>query len=298
MKEKQEYRQLVFREYARANESIRMMSERIIGHHPAHAHNDFIEIAYVAAGRGEQTIGDESLAIAEGDLFLFNSQVVHAFTSDDKDPLLICNCLFLPNMAGLSDRHCRDFLGVAYQYLLHRMRSDDAPRDYIRLTGPTPGEIRRSFEEMMVEYERRADGYEQILKAELTKLLIRIFRLDREHCHQKDQEVLHRLIVRESLSYLEEHAAENITCALLAGRAYLSVNYFRTLFQKVTGKTVVAALQEIRVDRARRLLEETSLSVSEVAGRVGYADIKFFYGVFRRLTGKTPGEYRRASRRG
>lgn len=296
MAEENGYRQLSFRAYARTGESIRMMSERIVGHHPAHTHEDFIEIVFVAAGRGEQTINGEQVPIAEGDLFLFNPHVVHSFTSDDNDPLLICNCLFLPNMAGLSDKNCRDFLGVAYHYLLHRLRSEEAPGKYLRLAGPTPGEIRRSFEEMTVEYERRADGYVQILKAELTKLLIRIFRLYRESCQKKDQQVLHRLLVRQTLSYLEEHAAEPVSCEHLARRAYLSVNYFRTIFQKITGKTVIAALQEIRVEQACRLLEETMLSVAAIAGRVGYSDVKFFYKVFREQMGETPGAWRRHRR--
>lgn len=287
-----EYRQLEFRGYARLGEGIRMMTDVVAGYHPAHTHNDFIEIAYVMAGRGEQTINGRRERIAEGDLFLFNPSVVHAFCADEDAPLTICNCLFLPTMVGLSPEDCHNFLDIACHYLLHRLYSEEAPSQYLRLSGHKTEGVRRMLEEMSEEYERREDGYTQILQAELTKLLIHIFRCCRGRQKAQDRRYWHRLLVREALSYMEEHAAEPITCELLARRAYLSVNYFRTVFREVTGRTVIETLQRIRAERACQLLLSTSLPVAQIAGLVGYSDVKFFYRVFREVLGVTPGEYR------
>jgi AraC family L-rhamnose operon transcriptional activator RhaR len=72
----------------------------------------------------------------------------------------------------------------------------------------------------------------------------------------------------------------------------ISENYFSKLFKEVAGINFSEYVQKVRIDEACRLLRETDLKVLEVALRVGFNDLKFFYDVFKKITGKTPGDYR------
>ena len=49
---------------------------------------------------------------------------------------------------------------------------------------------------------------------------------------------------------------------------------------------------EIRIENAVELLKTTDMHVYDIAERVGYSNLKYFYKVFRKVTGKTPGEFR------
>jgi transcriptional regulator GlxA family with amidase domain len=64
-------------------------------------------------------------------------------------------------------------------------------------------------------------------------------------------------------------------------------------FKAEMGQTPLSFLQAARIDLAKRLLEATSLSIEQVAGRVGYGDVSAFRVLFRHLCGMPPGTYRK-----
>jgi YesN/AraC family two-component response regulator len=75
--------------------------------------------------------------------------------------------------------------------------------------------------------------------------------------------------------------------------SFISKNYFSKLFKEVTGTNVSDYIQYLRVDQACHLLKTTELKVTNIAFQVGFKDMKFFYEVFKKITGKTPGDYRK-----
>lgn len=89
------------------------------------------------------------------------------------------------------------------------------------------------------------------------------------------------------------HSHQAITQPALARRAGLSERTFLRRFVRATQLTPVAYLQQLRITRARELLELTQLSISQITDRIGYADPGAFRKLFTRLVGLTPGAYRR-----
>lgn len=81
-----------------------------------------------------------------------------------------------------------------------------------------------------------------------------------------------------------------LAMASLTGAAPRS---FIRRFRRATGLTPIQYVQQLRVDRSKRLLEQSSLSVEDICWKVGYEDAAFFRRLFKRLTGVTPGMYRR-----
>jgi AraC-like DNA-binding protein len=73
----------------------------------------------------------------------------------------------------------------------------------------------------------------------------------------------------------------------------MSTSYLTKLIKRETGSTFKVLVQQQRMAVARRLLQESDLSVTDVARNVGYANMSFFYRVFEREYGMRPGECRR-----
>jgi len=103
-------------------------------------------------------------------------------------------------------------------------------------------------------------------------------------------------LVHDAQRWFDEHleAADAVAC--MVARARVSRRTFTRRFRAATGRTPMHYVQAIRVERARQLLEATALPVTEIAARVGYADVSHFNRVFRRETDLTPGAYRRRFR--
>jgi AraC family transcriptional regulator, arabinose operon regulatory protein len=79
----------------------------------------------------------------------------------------------------------------------------------------------------------------------------------------------------------------------LARETGYSPDHFSRVFKQVTGQTPQALKVQARLERARQLLTESSLSISMIANALGYEDVFFFSRQFKEKTGRTPTAYRK-----
>jgi len=93
--------------------------------------------------------------------------------------------------------------------------------------------------------------------------------------------------------WLEGHVDAEITVKAMAGRTHLSTRTFQRRFKAATGYTPNSYVQNLRVEKARGLLERTRIPVSEIGWKVGYQDASAFSRVFRAITGASAGDYRK-----
>lgn len=99
--------------------------------------------------------------------------------------------------------------------------------------------------------------------------------------------------IRLAKDYVLEHYREPITLEKVCEEVGFSVSYFSSLFKKETGENFVHFLMRTRIERAKELLAQTNLSVSEICTQVGYSDLKYFTQTFRKETNLSPGQYRK-----
>lgn len=92
--------------------------------------------------------------------------------------------------------------------------------------------------------------------------------------------------------WLEGNVEETITVQSMADRAHLSGRTFLRRFKTATGYTPGSYLQNLRIEKARGLLERTRIPVNEIGWNVGYQDTSAFSRIFRATTGTTASEYR------
>ena len=93
--------------------------------------------------------------------------------------------------------------------------------------------------------------------------------------------------------YLQEHLAEEISLSVLAEEFHLNPQYISQLFKSEIGVNFLAYLTNIRMEKAKKMLLTTSLSIAEVAEQSGYGDYRVFTKVFKKSEGVTPSQYRR-----
>ena len=102
--------------------------------------------------------------------------------------------------------------------------------------------------------------------------------------------------IEKIMNYMHEHYREDITLSSIAEEVFLNPAYISRLIKEKTGKNYIDIVMEMRIDRAVELLENTSTYVYEIAKEVGYDNLKYFYKVFRKVKGKSPGDYRPAAK--
>jgi transcriptional regulator GlxA family with amidase domain len=102
--------------------------------------------------------------------------------------------------------------------------------------------------------------------------------------------------IRDLQVWVADHLGEDLSVAALARRASLSERHFARVFAQQTSTTPAAFVEASRAEAARRLLEESDLSVEAVAVRCGFGSVETFYRTFRRRLGTTPAEYRQRFR--
>jgi AraC-like DNA-binding protein len=100
------------------------------------------------------------------------------------------------------------------------------------------------------------------------------------------------LHVRRALLYLDEHFDGDVTVAAAAAAVGVSPAHLQRLFKAETGCTMLEYLFSRRVEKARLLLEASTLPLIDVAVSVGFHNRQHFSAVFTRLTGVSPGRYR------
>ncbi len=99
-------------------------------------------------------------------------------------------------------------------------------------------------------------------------------------------------IVNAALEYMRSHCAEHISLADVADHVYVSQWHLSKLINRHTGQSFFDLIGGMRIDRAKVLLADPAMRVHAVAEEVGYNDVAHFSKSFKRIVGKTPGEYR------
>ena len=94
--------------------------------------------------------------------------------------------------------------------------------------------------------------------------------------------------------FIHEHADEELSLSEVAKAASVSRNHLSEKFKQITGVNFVDYVGRVRTEKARRLLQDGDLRISEIAFAVGFQSLSQFNRVFKKVSGKSPTEFRAA----
>ncbi len=98
--------------------------------------------------------------------------------------------------------------------------------------------------------------------------------------------------VTEAQEYIEKHYKEKFSLNRIAGSLYVNGSYLLRLFKANTGHTLLWYHHHVRCEKAGEFLADGRFSISEAGEAVGFASSSHFTHIFKKMTGKTPSEYR------
>ena len=114
-----------------------------------------------------------------------------------------------------------------------------------------------------------------------------------ENRKTEEQDAQEERTITGIIRYMQEHLDKEISLNILADEFHLSSQYISQLFKSEIGVNFLAYLTSIRMERAKKLLLATSLSIGEISEKCGYADYRVFTKAFKKEEGSTPSQYRR-----
>jgi len=213
----------------------------------------------------------------------------HLTTSEEKE--------FTAHLAAGNEADIIQMIGRK----MNRLRASGTAEQYRQLAGEV---IAKTLLALMLqninagELQKELSPYEQI-KAFVSEEQYEVFftSLIRYAVALMDEKRMEKdTIIEYVLAYMERHYGDDITPDAVAEKLNLSSGYMCKYIKNKLGKTFGDCLDDIRIMKAKQILEATDYKIHEVAVRVGYQNANSFTRMFRRLTGVTPGEYRRKKR--
>lgn len=101
-------------------------------------------------------------------------------------------------------------------------------------------------------------------------------------------------IVNAALDYMRENCMQqHLSLGAVADHVYVSQWHLSKLLNRETGKGFFDLLGSMRIEKAKSLLRTPGMNIQDVAEQTGYTDVAHFSRTFKKLTGQTPGEYRK-----
>ncbi|MEF9972385.1 MAG: response regulator [Clostridia bacterium] len=106
------------------------------------------------------------------------------------------------------------------------------------------------------------------------------------------QDLSGRAKTQPILEFIRENYSRDIPLSQLSQKFYFSQGYLGRLIKETTSLSYTELVMNLRLDKAKTLLRETLLNISEIGDEVGYKDANYFTKVFKKATGLTPQKYR------
>jgi AraC-like DNA-binding protein len=99
-------------------------------------------------------------------------------------------------------------------------------------------------------------------------------------------------VIARAKQFIQEHQSEDLSLGQVAKAVNTSTFYFCKIFKKITGINFTDYLSRVRIEKAKNLLLNPNLRISEIAYEVGFQSLTHFNRVFKKIIGQSPTEYR------
>ena len=238
-----------------------------------HAHDDLVEIVLVRGGESRYFVGGTPYDARRGDLFIFNSRVVHDEPSGPDRPVATSSLA----LGGLAVPGLRENTLIP---------EDAAP--VCRLSEQQTLRLERLYDVLYDELTAgNDDGAHHLLMAILT--LVEQFRAALAGGSVADANAFARRIK----DYIDRHFAEEFSLQQMADALHVSPYYLAHVCKEATGYSPLQYVLRRRIGEAQTLLITTDLPVTRIAAQVGYDNPSHFNAQFSKAVGMPPRTFRR-----
>jgi len=252
--------------------------------------HELAEIDLVVFGNGFHLIQNQALPCKSGDLFIIPPNIPHEyFRSDQNEKTTVKRLFFDPS--ELFDGDVSDIRSQRYCFGVF---DDNASVAYAMLDHKTQNEVDSFYDAIHREILAKDSEWKESVRAYLTQLLILMRRYFNRSIKnvQPVNPMEWNTVLAITRIVNENYESSDLTLDSIAKTLFISKSYLSKTFKLVTGRSFSDHLRAVRLDKAKKLLTESNLTVEEIVFRCGLRDISSFYQNFKLYVGMTPQEYK------
>ncbi|MEM9159940.1 MAG: AraC family transcriptional regulator, partial [Verrucomicrobiota bacterium] len=266
--------------------------------YPLHKRKDSIELVIVAAGTGDRVSSSQSgranrIRIGTGDVFAIHEDESHSY--ENVDGLALLKIILQPLTRWLPISELFQLPG--YYAMFHidpKIQGIHDATPPFKLKENELSKVLCWVEQLEEEIEFKEEGYKFVSKGIIMQLLALICRSypESHHSISFNRQTRANLGVAQALDFIENHYAEEISFERLRSIANMSHSGLLRAFRFCVDQSPIDYLIHTRIAKAKNLLANPNLNISEVSLSVGFNDPNYFTRKFKALTNLTPRQYR------
>lgn len=237
--------------------------------------NVFTELILIQGGRGEIHFDNQVVSVREGDLMVCKPGIKLRTRSSDDYPLKGIS-IIIGNLK-LHEMPPEILLDEEKNPILHLKKNYDV--------------LSRYFTNVLSENTDAKLGSLDLISFMLQSIIIHIIRI----ANQPKETTSISTISRNTRDYIRENYAQDLSLNTLASFVFVSPYHLAHIFKEEIGMSPIQFMIKCRIDEAKRMLAETDQSVREIAQHVGYPNANYFNMLFKKITGESPGKFRKHS---
>lgn len=239
-----------------------------------HKHEKHLEIVFIVKGRGNHLIGNKKYQTKEGDILIFNQNVLHDESAELHSNMVVYCC------------------GIKELYLkgMEKNRLIDIDIPAVIPSGKWRDPIEKTLDIMFQHVLNNPKTANENCRYLLASLLTIITKLPKSHLHT----IIYARpsLITQVKNYIDTCYWENITLNEIASRFNINTYYLSHLFKQETGFSPIQYMIRRRIGEAQSLLINTRYSITQIASQVGYDNANYFSTLFSKMVGVSPRAYR------
>ena len=247
-----------------------------------HTH-DFIEIVYVLDGTSVQIIDGVSYETRRGDLLFIGYGATHQFIPNEN--YAYYNVSFYPETMEniVTPQNSFSLLSLA----VFNEVSRNGQGGKVSFNGQERDEIESILSQMLKEQEGEQKERNLVIESYMNILIDKLLRKTEENIVDAPSKWL------EIIDYIKDNPSADLSLKTLANQSFYNPSYFSRIFKEKTGVPLTKYVAKKRIERAIKLLTETTLSIDMIAEETGFSNKSALYKAFRENGEKPPLEYRK-----
>ncbi|MBP3359724.1 MAG: helix-turn-helix transcriptional regulator [Clostridia bacterium] len=147
--------------------------------------------------------------------------------------------------------------------------------------------VQQYFSELYSVWIKKDKGYLLKCKSVIYDILYALCSASENDDNSKQNNIL-----QPAMNYIfENFRNKDFSVSQAINESHISPAYFRRIFKYRYNQTPVSFVNELRINYAKSLMKSKSYSLSEIVDMIGFSDEKYFYNVFKKVTGTTPSRW-------
>ncbi|WP_299089981.1 AraC family transcriptional regulator [uncultured Metabacillus sp.] len=252
-----------------------------------HTHKE-VEIMYVIDGTCTVVAEKKSVAMKKGDFILLDSNIPHRLIVDQQSPCRMLNIEFsfikktgcFPSIKDLANQNKKfaTFLSLNRPYIVLK----------------DTNEIYHTLKNLVLELDKKESDKDIMIQLHLAQLFMQLARITAEEMKETHTHYQANVYVNKTIKYLHHNYDCDIQVKDVGQAVNLHPGYLHRIFKQQTGSTIMEYLTSLRMEKAKMLLADTEIPVTEICFYIGINSRQYFSALFKKHTTQTPLEYRRA----